>query len=162
MPLFNLAELCVRLAPNARLLGIDPGTRRIGLALSDVSLLLATPYGSLARRKLAENAAEINALAEKEGVGGLVVGWPLALDGSEGRAAQSVRDWADALTQATGLPATLWDERFTTAAALRTLIEDADLSRKRRAAVTDRVAAALMLQGALDAHRVRSRAGPPA
>ncbi len=153
MQLFNLAELCARLAPAARLLGIDPGARRIGLALSDVSLLLASPYGSLERRKLAENAAEITALATKEGVGGLVVGWPLAMNGTEGRAAQSARDWAAALAGATGLPATLWDERLTTAAALRMLIEQADLSRKRRAAVTDRVAAALMLQTALDAHR---------
>ncbi len=153
MPLFNLAELCARLAPNARLLGIDPGTRRIGLALSDVSLLLATPYGSLARRKLAQNAAEITALAQKEGIGGLVVGWPLAPDGSEGPAAQSARDWAVALSDTAGLPATLWDERFTTAEAIRILIEDADLSRKRRAEVTDRVAATLILQSALDSRR---------
>lgn len=153
MQLFNLAELCARLAPHARLLGIDPGAKRIGLALSDVSLLLASPYGSLERRKLAENAAEIAALAEKEGVGGLVVGWPLSLNGTEGRAAQSARDWASALARATGLPTTLWDERFTTTAALRMLIDQADLSRKRRAEVTDRVAAALMLQGALDTHR---------
>ena len=153
MQLFNLAELFARLAPAARLLGIDPGTRRIGLALSDVSLLLASPYGSLERRRLSENAAEIAALAAKEGVGGLVVGWPLSLDGSEGRAAQSARDWAAALAEATGLPATLWDERFSTVAALRMLTEEADLSRRRRAEVTDRVAAALMLQNALDAHR---------
>jgi putative pre-16S rRNA nuclease len=153
MSLFNLAELFARLQPAARLLGIDPGARRIGLALSDVSLLLASPYGSLARRRLAENAAEIAALAAREGVGGLVVGWPLSLDGREGPAGQSARDWAGALAEATRLPATLWDERLTTAAALRILIEEADLSRKRRAAATDRVAAALILQGALDAHR---------
>jgi len=153
MPLFNLAELFARLAPEARLLGIDPGARRIGLALSDVSLLLASPYGSLARGKLAQNAAEITALARKEGVGGLVVGWPLDLDGTVGRAAQAARDWAAALADATGLPATLWDERLTTEAALRLLIGQADLSRKRRAEVTDRVAAALILQAALDARR---------
>ncbi|MDA8049488.1 MAG: Holliday junction resolvase RuvX [Rhodospirillales bacterium] len=153
MHVFNLAEMFSRLAPAARLLGLDPGARRIGLALSDVSLLLASPYGSLARRRLKENAAEITVLAAREGVGGLVVGWPLALDGEEGPAAQSARDWAGALAEATGLPVTLWDERFSTAAALRMLIEEADLSRKRRAEATDRVAAALMLQGALDAHR---------
>ena len=113
MPLFNLAELFARLAPEARLLGIDPGARRIGLALSDVSLLLATPYGTLARGKLAQNAAEIIALARKEGVGGLVIGWPLDLDGTEGRAAQSVRDWAQALADATALPTAFWDERLT-------------------------------------------------
>lgn len=153
MRLFNLAELFGRLAPMERLLGLDPGERRIGLALSDVSLLLASPYGSLARRRLKENAAEIRALKEREKIGGLVVGWPLAMSGEERSAAQSARDWATALAEATGLPTTLWDERLSTAAAVRMLIEEADLSRKRRAKVTDQVAAALILQGALDAHR---------
>jgi putative Holliday junction resolvase len=134
----------------------------MGLALSDVSLLLATPYGTLARGKLAQNAAEIIALARKEGVGGLVIGWPLDLDGTEGRAAQSVRDWAQALADATALPTALWDERLTTEAALRLLIGQADLSRKRRAEVTDRVAAALILQAALDARRQGALPpGPP-
>ena len=153
MRLFNLAELFAGLKPAARLFGIDPGQRRIGLALSDVSLLLATPYGSLKRRRLQDNAAEIGALAAKEGVGGLVVGWPLDGDGSEGPAAQAARDWATALASATGLPVTLWDERYSTAEALRMLTTQADLSRKRREAVTDRVAAAIILQAALDAHR---------
>ncbi len=153
MRLFNLAELFGRLAPTERLLGLDPGARRIGLALSDVSLLLASPYGSLPRRRMAENAADIRSLKEREKVGGMVVGWPLTLAGEEGRAAQSARDWAAALAEATGLPAMLWDERLSTAAAIRMLIEEADLSRKRRAQVTDQVAAALILQGALDAHR---------
>lgn len=153
MSLFNLAELFGRLAPMERLLGVDPGRRRIGLALSDVSLLLASPYGSLQRRRLKENAAEIKTLRDREKVGGLVVGWPLTLEGEEGQAAQSARDWAAALAEATGMPAVLWDERLSTAAAIRMLIEEADLSRKRRAKVTDQVAAALILQGALDAHR---------
>lgn len=153
MRIFNLAELFGRLAPRERLLGIDPGARRIGLALSDVSLLLASPYGSLQRRRLQDNASEIKALKEREKVGGLVVGWPLTLAGEEGARAQSARDWALALAEATGLPAMLWDERLSTAAAVRMLVEEADLSRKRRAKVTDQVAAALILQGALDAHR---------
>jgi len=153
MRLFNLAELFGRLAPMERLLGLDPGTRRIGLALSDVSLLLASPYGSLPRRRLRENAVEIRALKEREKIGGMVVGWPLTLAGEEGSAAQSARDWALALAQATELPAMLWDERLSTAAAVRMLIEEANLSRKKREKVTDQVAAALILQGALDAHR---------
>lgn len=153
MPLINLAELFARLAPRARLLGLDPGTRRIGLALSDVSLLVASPYGSLQRRRLSENAAEISLLAAREGVGGLVIGWPLALDGREGPAGQSVRDWALALSERTSLPAALWDERLTTLAANRMLIGEADLSRKRRAQATDKVAAALILQAALDVRR---------
>lgn len=153
MRLFNLAELFSRLAPMERLLGLDPGARRIGLALSDVSLLVASPCGSLQRRRLSDNAAEITALKEREKIGGLVVGWPLRLSGEEGARAQSARDWALALAEATGLPAMLWDERLSTAAAVRMLIDEADLSRKRRAKVTDQVAAALILQGALDAHR---------
>ena len=153
MSLFNLADLRRTLAPGQRLIGLDPGSRTIGVALSDVGLMLATPYGSLRRGKLAANAAEILRLALKEGAGGLVVGLPLSLDGSLGPAAQAARDWTHALTAATGLPAAMWDERLTSVAANRMLIGEADLSRKRRAAVVDQTAAAYMLQAALDATR---------
>lgn len=153
MPLFNLRELRAVLPLEARLLGLDPGTRVIGVALSDVGLTLASPYGSLKRGKFAVTAAEIAATAAKEGVGGLVVGLPLKLDGDFGPAAQSARDWALALAQATGLPAALWDERFSTLAVNRVLIGEADLSRRRRAALVDRLAAAWMLQAALDSTR---------
>jgi putative Holliday junction resolvase len=164
MPLFNLRDLRASLARNQRLIGIDPGTRRIGLALSDVGLSLASPYGSLRRARLHENAAEVAAIARKEGAGGLVVGLPLSMDGSEGPAAQAARDWAMALSEATGLPATLWDERLSSAAANRFLVSEADLSRQRRAKVIDRMAAAWMLQSALDASslplRPEGRRGP--
>lgn len=153
MSLFNLADLRRTLAPGQRLIGLDPGSRTIGVALSDVGLMLATPYGSIRRGKLAANAAEILRLALKEGAGGLVVGLPLSLDGSLGPAAQAARDWTHALTAATGLPAAMWDERLTSVAANRMLIGEADLSRKRRAAVVDQTAAAYMLQAALDATR---------
>lgn len=153
MSLFNLADLRRTLAPGQRLIGLDPGSRTIGVALSDVGLMLATPYGSLRRGKLAANASEILRLALKEGAGGLVVGLPLSLDGSLGPAAQAARDWTHALTAATGLPAAMWDERLTSVAANRMLIGEADLSRKRRAAVVDQTAAAYMLQAALDATR---------
>ena len=102
-----------------RLLGIDPGARTIGLALSDVSLLLASPYGSLRRARLRANAAEIAAIAAREGAGGLVVGLPLSMDGTAGPAAQAARDWTLALSDATALPAALWDERLSTAAVQR-------------------------------------------
>ena len=84
MALFNLTELRARLAPGQRLIGLDPGSRVIGVALSDVSLLLASPYGSLRRGRLAANAGEISAIAEREGAGGLVVGLPLSMDGRAG------------------------------------------------------------------------------
>ncbi|MBV9734526.1 MAG: Holliday junction resolvase RuvX [Acidisphaera sp.] len=153
MPLFNIGALRAGLGRERRLIGLDPGTRTIGVALSDVQLTIATPYGSVRRGRLRDNAAEIAAIAAREGAGGLVVGLPLAMDGSLGPAAQGARDWALALSDATALPAALWDERLTTAAAQRFLIEQADLSRRKRAGVVDRLAAAALLQSALDASR---------
>ncbi len=150
MPLFNLPELLHSLAPGARLLGLDPGARRIGVALSDVNRRIASPYETIHRAKLAHNAAEIRAIAEEEGVGGLIVGLPLDEDGKFGPAAQSARDWAHAISSATGLPACMWDETLTTAQVTEVLIHDADMSRKRRAAVIDKMAAAQILQLALD------------
>jgi putative Holliday junction resolvase len=151
MALFNLPELRARLARGQRLIGIDPGRRTIGVALSDVSLTLASPYGSLRRGKLRDNAAEIAAIAIKEGAGGLVVGLPLSMDGSIGPAAQAARDWTLALSEAAGLPAALWDERLSTAAVNRFLVGEVGLSRKRRAEAVDRTAAAWLLQSALGA-----------
>ncbi|MBN8891347.1 MAG: crossover junction endodeoxyribonuclease RuvA [Rhodospirillales bacterium 70-18] len=153
MPLFNMTDLRARLAPGQRLLGLDPGSRTIGVALSDVTLLLASPYGSVKRSKLSANAAEIARIARKEGAGGLVVGLPLSLDGTAGPAAQAARDWTHALSAATALPAALWDERLSSAAVNRFLIAEADMTRRRRAEVVDRMAAAYMLQAALDASR---------
>jgi putative Holliday junction resolvase len=152
MPRFNIhpmADLLGQLAPNQRVIGLDPGARRIGVALSDVRRRLASPYGTILRAKLSANAAEITALAAKEGAAALIVGLPLDDDGRLGPAAQAARDWTRALTEATGLPAALWDETLTTFDATAALIA-ADLSRARRAAVIDRAAAARMLQSALD------------
>ena len=108
---------------------------------------------AIKRGKLRDNAAEIVAIARKEGAGGLVVGLPLSMDGSVGPAAQSARDWALALSEATALPTALWDERLSSAAVNRFLVGEADLSRRKRAGAVDRMAAAWMLQGALDASR---------
>ncbi len=141
------------LPPQTRLIGLDPGTKTIGVALSDVGLLLATPYGSLRRGKLESVVAELLALARKEGAGGLVVGWPLSMDGSIGRAAQAVRDWARSVSEATRLPAALWDERLSSSAVNRFLINELDLTRRRRAQIVDGMAAAYTLQAALDATR---------
>ena len=153
MPLFNMRQLREVLPQDGRLLGLDPGSRTIGLALSDVSLLLASPYGSLKREKLSVNAPEILRLARKEGVAGLVCGLPLSMDGSVGPAAQRARDWLRALSDATGLPGALWDERLSTSAVNRMLISDLDMTRARRAVLVDRLAAAYILQAALDATR---------
>jgi putative Holliday junction resolvase len=153
MALLGIRELRERLARSQRLIGIDPGSRTIGVALSDVGLSLASPYGSLRRRKLRDNAVELVAIARKEDAGGMVVGLPLSMDGSLGPAAQAARDWALALSDATDLPTALWDERLSSAAVNRFLIQRADLSRGKRAGAIDRAAAAWVLQGALDALR---------
>jgi putative holliday junction resolvase len=151
MQLFNLKDFFAEMGRDQRVIGLDPGSKTIGVALSDVRRMLASPYGALKRAKLKVNAAEIAAIARKEGAGGLVVGLPLSMDGTAGPAAQAARDWTLALSEATGLPATLWDERLSSAAVNRFLIGEADLTRKRRAEAVDRAAAAWMLQGALDA-----------
>jgi putative Holliday junction resolvase len=153
MALFNLRDLRAGLARNQRLIGLDPGSRSIGVALSDVGLSLASPYGVIRRGRLRDNAAEIIAIARKEGAGGLVVGLPLSMDGSVGPAAQSASDWALALSEESLLPTALWDERLSSAAVNRFLVGEVDLSRRKRAGAVDRMAAAWMLQGALDASR---------
>lgn len=154
MPLFPLPALRALLTKGQRLIGLDPGSKIIGIALSDVRLVLASPFGSLKRGKLKANAAEIVAIARKENAGGLVVGLPLSMDGTVGPAAQAASDWALALSEATGLPAAMFDERLSSAAANRFLIAQADVSRRKRADAVDRLAASWMLQAALDASRV--------
>ncbi len=153
MPILALPDLRAALPPGRRLIGIDPGTRQIGIALSDVGLMLASPFATLRRGKLRANAAEIARIAREQGAAGLVVGLPLSLDGTAGPAAQAARDWTHAVSDATGLPASLWDERLSSAAVNRFLVAEADLSRARRAELVDRMAAAYMLQAALDATR---------
>jgi putative Holliday junction resolvase len=153
MALLSMQALRGALDRDQRLIGLDSGSKTIGVALSDVRLTLASPYGSVRRGKLRSNAAEIAEIARKEGAGGIVVGLPLAMDGSIGPAAQAARDWAVALSEATGLPVALWDERLSSAAVNRFLIGEADLSRRKRSAAVDSMAAAWMLQAALDASR---------
>jgi len=152
MPVTPLPALRAALPRHARLIGLDPGRVTVGIALSDVMLMLASPYAALARGKLAPNAAEIRRIAEKEGAAGLVCGLPLGMDGSFGPAAQAAKDWAMAVSDATGLPVALWDERLSSSAVNRMMIE-ADLSRAKRARAVDAAAAAYMLQAALDATR---------
>jgi len=156
MALFNMPQLRAALPPDARLLGLDLGTRTIGLALSDVSLMLASPYAILKRGKLSLVVDEIRRISSRERVGGLVGGLPLSLDGSFGPAAQAARDWLRSLSEATGLPAALWDERLSSSAVNRMLITDMDMTRRRRSEVVDKLAASYILQAALDASRMQS------
>ena len=140
------------LAPGARLLGLDLGEKTIGLALSDTGLTIATPLQTLKRGKFSVDVVTILALIAEHGIGGLVVGLPLNMDGSEGPSVQSARAFVRNFSARSEIPVALWDERLSTAAGTRTLI-DADASRKRRKEVVDKMAAAYILQGALDALR---------
>jgi putative Holliday junction resolvase len=137
------------LAPGARLLGLDLGEKTIGLALSDRLLMVATPLETLKRGKFAADAARLDTIISEQGIGGLVVGLPLNMDGSDGPSAQSARAFGRNWVNRSPLPLIFWDERLSTMAVTRTLL-DADTSRKRRGEVVDKMAAAYILQGALD------------
>ena len=139
------------LKPGQRLLGLDIGSKTIGLALSDVTLMVASPAETIKRGKFAADAGRLSALIAEENVGGLVLGLPVQMDGAEGPRCQSVRQFADNLLEHIDLPIAFWDERLSTAAVERVLIDEADMTRKRRAEVIDKMAAAYILQGALDA-----------
>ncbi|GBQ10610.1 Holliday junction resolvase RuvX [Swaminathania salitolerans] len=151
MTLFNPYALRAALPHGSRILGIDPGQKTIGIALSDVTLMLASPYRSVKRRKFAETLDELARIVRKEDVGGLVSGLPLSLDGSFGPAARAAQDWMTELSARLALPACCWDERLSSSAVNRFLIREADMTRRRRAEVVDKMAAAYTLQSWLDA-----------
>ena len=142
-------DLKADLRPGARLLGLDVGAKTVGLALSDTTLTVASPYSTIRRTRFAADAEALRAIVEGEGVGGLIIGLPVNMDGTEGRRCQSVRAFAANLLKTVQVPAAFWDERLSTAAVTRTLLE-ADTSRRRRAQLVDKLAAAYILQGALD------------
>lgn len=155
MPIVDsVHDLLAGLGRNERLLGLDLGTKTIGLALSDVERRIATPLETIQRTKFTADAIKLEAVIDRHGVTGLVIGLPLNMDGTEGPRSQSTRSFVRALGQRRALPVLLWDERLSTAAVTRSLIE-ADASRKRRAEVVDRMAAAYILQSALDAGTAR-------
>jgi putative Holliday junction resolvase len=137
------------LAPRLRLLGLDLGEKTIGLALSDTLLSVATPMQTLKRGKFGADAAKLDIIISEQGVGGLVVGLPLNMDGTDGPSAQSARAFGRNWAARSPLPVVMQDERLSTSAVTRTLLE-ADASRKRRSDVVDKMAAAYILQGALD------------
>ena len=144
-----LALEVLKIPPGTRLLGLDLGEKTIGLALSDTLLSVATPMQTLKRGKFSADAAQLDIIISAQGVGGLVVGLPLNMDGSDGPSAQSARAFARNWAARSPLPVVMQDERLSTSAVTRTLLE-ADASRKRRGEVVDKMAAAYILQGALD------------
>jgi putative holliday junction resolvase len=149
MPLRNPTDLKAALQRGTRLLGIDLGTKTIGLALSDTLLMVATPLKTLERGKFTRDVGLLQQLRREHNVGGLVIGLPINMDGSEGPRAQATRAFAYNLLQIDDPEICFWDERLSTAAVTRGMIE-ADMTRKRRAAAVDRAAAAYILQGLLD------------
>jgi putative Holliday junction resolvase len=142
-------DLAGVLRPGQRLLGLDVGTKTIGVALSDSGRAIASPHSTIRRRKFAQDAEALAEIIAANDVGGAIIGLPVNMNGSEGPRCQSVRQFAANLGARLALDVAFWDERLSTVAATRTLIE-ADMSRQRRADVVDKVAAAYILQGALD------------
>jgi putative pre-16S rRNA nuclease len=134
----------------SRLLGLDVGAKTVGLALSDTRLVIASPLETIRRRRWSDDVAALFSLVDRHGVGGLVIGLPLTLAGGNGPRTQSVRQFTRNVLAIRDMPVAFWDERLSTAAVTREMIA-ADLTRKRRAEIVDRVAAAYILQGLLDA-----------
>jgi putative Holliday junction resolvase len=149
MPVAMLLEAAALMPERGSLLGLDLGTKTIGVAVSDPDRKLAAPVVRIARARFASDAERLLKLAEERRAVGFVLGLPLNMDGSEGPRAQATRAFARNLAKLTALPIALWDERLSTAAVERVLIE-ADASRRKRKAVIDQHAAAYILQGALD------------
>jgi putative Holliday junction resolvase len=147
------AELVAALPPRFRLAALDLGEKTIGIAIGDPGHRVASPLTTIRRTKFTQDATELLRLMDTREIGGLVIGLPLNMDGSEGPRCQSVRQFATNLTLLREVPATFWDERLSTMAVTRTMIE-ADMTRAKRAKVVDQSAAAFILQGALDSlHR---------
>lgn len=145
----EIPDLPAILGRNQRLIGLDLGTKTIGLALSDVERRIASPLHTIRRTKFTRDVAELRDIVAKNAVVALVIGLPLNMDGSEGPRVQSTRAFVRQAHPIIGLPFVYWDERLSTAAVTRALI-DQDASRARRADVVDRMAAAYILQGVLD------------
>ena len=150
MAIAGLADLKASLPRGRRLLGLDVGSKTIGLAISDPRLTIATPLETIRRQRFADDMVALTRIVADRGVGGLVIGLPVSMDGSEGPRCQSVRQFAANVLEKLDIPVTFWDERLSTAAVTRMMIEEADLSRRRRGEVVDKLAAAYILQGALD------------
>jgi putative Holliday junction resolvase len=149
MAIRNPADLRELRASGRRLMGLDLGTKTIGTALSDTRHIIASPLETIRRSKFRADAALLRVMIERHGVGGLVIGLPISLDGSEGPRCQSTRQFADNLLELLPIEIAFWDERLSTAAVERQMIA-ADMRRDRRAAIVDCAAAAYILQGCLD------------
>ena len=150
MPVLPLVDLPAVLLEGTRLLGLDVGTKTIGLAIADVTRTIASPFDTIARTRLDRDLDRLTERTALASIGGFVVGLPIGMDGREGRRCQAVRQFTRDLLERIDAPLAFWDERLSTAAVERVLIGEADLSRRRRRQVVDKTAACFILQGALD------------
>ena len=150
MPTIKPEALRAAVAAQKKLLGLDLGSKTIGLALSDTTWHIASPLETIRRRKFSADVDRLFSLVDKHHVGGLVLGLPMNMDGSEGPRCQSTRAFADNLHRQRYIPITFQDERLSTAAVERMLVEELDSSRKRRAQLVDKLAATYILQNFLD------------
>ncbi len=150
MTVVGIAGLKTSLPRGKRLLGLDVGTKTIGLAIADPRQSIATPLDTIRRKRFTDDMAALARIVAERDIGGLVVGLPVSMDGSEGPRCQSVRQFAANVLEKLDIAIAFWDERLSTAAVTRMMIDEADLSRRRRGEVVDKLAAAYILQGALD------------
>jgi putative Holliday junction resolvase len=154
MAILDIVDFAAALPAGSPVVGLDPGEKTIGVAVSDVTRSVASPMETIRRVKFTQDAEALFRLMASRGAKGIVIGLPVNMDGTEGARAQSNRALARNLLRLGDLPITLWDERMSTMAVNRVLIDEFDITRKRRAEAVDKMAAAWMLQGALD--RMRS------
>ena len=143
------SQLAKKKKESMRLLGVDLGSKTIGLAVSDPLLKIASPITTLKRSKLSSNAIEFSNIIKNYQIGGIIVGLPINMDGTEGPRVQATRDWSLDLARILSIPVAFWDERLSTVAVERMMLK-ADMTRNKRAAKIDQAAAAYILQGALD------------
>jgi len=145
-----ISELAENILPASRLLGLDVGSKTIGLAVSDSDLNVATAIDTIRRTKFTKDFEQLVAIIEDRNIGGLVIGLPISMDGTEGPACQSIRQFGSNILERREMAITFWDERLSTSAVQRFLTDEADMTRKRRSEVVDKLAATYILQGALD------------
>jgi putative Holliday junction resolvase len=149
-PVYNLAEFKALLPATGRLIGLDVGTKTIGVAVSDATRMIASPDLTIMRKKWSEDASALQAMIDGEQIVGMVLGYPVNMDGTPGPRAQATRAFARMFQERMPMPVLLWDERMSTMAVNRMMIDELDINRKRRAELVDKLAASYILQGVLD------------
>jgi putative Holliday junction resolvase len=150
MAIVEMIDLRKTVRLGERLLGLDLGSKTIGLAISDSGFVIASPLETIQRKKFTADALALKAIIDERQIGGLVLGLPKNMDGSDGPRVQSTRQFAANLLERFDIPIAFWDERLSTMAIERVLVDEADMSRQKRRAVVDKMAASYILQGVLD------------